>query len=68
MSGSYSCLGFDLSLFYISTNLNWKSLKQTSMNAKMRANSFAAFGVLSKYGMGALNETFLEQVVANSHL
>ncbi|KAF7804391.1 protein SHOOT GRAVITROPISM 6 isoform X1 [Senna tora] len=48
----------------ISTNLNRKSLKQTSMNAKMRASSFAAFGVLSKYGTGALNEAFLEQVHA----
>ncbi|KAI9086376.1 hypothetical protein K1719_031830 [Acacia pycnantha] len=37
---------------------------QASMNAKMRASSFAAFGVLSNYGMGAQREAFLEQVHA----
>ncbi|XP_054824729.1 protein SHOOT GRAVITROPISM 6-like isoform X2 [Prosopis cineraria] len=37
---------------------------QASMNAKMRASSFAAFGVLSSYGMGAQREAFLEQVHA----
>ncbi|XP_061352593.1 protein SHOOT GRAVITROPISM 6 isoform X2 [Gastrolobium bilobum] len=36
----------------------------TSMNAKMRASSFAAFGALSNYGIGALNEAFVEQVHA----
>ncbi|XP_020522101.1 protein SHOOT GRAVITROPISM 6 isoform X4 [Amborella trichopoda] len=33
-----------------------------SMNGKVRASSFAAFGALSKYGTGALHEAFLEQV------
>ncbi|KAK4272815.1 hypothetical protein QN277_021318 [Acacia crassicarpa] len=37
---------------------------QTSMNAKMRASSFAAFGLLSKCGAEALNEAFIEQVHA----
>ncbi|KAF7818681.1 protein SHOOT GRAVITROPISM 6 isoform X1 [Senna tora] len=37
---------------------------QTSMNAKMRASSFAAFGVLSNYGIGAQREAFVEQVHA----
>jgi len=32
------------------------------MNAKMRATSFAVFGALSKYGVGALSEAFVEQV------
>ncbi|XP_022634964.1 protein SHOOT GRAVITROPISM 6 isoform X6 [Vigna radiata var. radiata] len=37
---------------------------QASMNAKMRATSFAVFGALSKYGTGALSEAFVEQVHA----
>ncbi|KHN02293.1 HEAT repeat-containing protein 7A like [Glycine soja] len=37
---------------------------QTSMNAKMRATSFAVFGALSKYGIGVLSEAFVEQVHA----
>jgi HEAT repeat protein len=37
---------------------------QTSMNAKMRASSFAVFGALSNYGIGALREAFVEQVHA----
>lgn len=32
------------------------------MNMKIRANAFAAFGTLSKYGIGELCEPFLEQV------
>ncbi|XP_059667544.1 protein SHOOT GRAVITROPISM 6 isoform X2 [Cornus florida] len=35
---------------------------QISMNAKMRADAFAAFGALSNYGVGAQHEAFLEQV------
>ncbi|RYR03646.1 hypothetical protein Ahy_B06g082747 isoform A [Arachis hypogaea] len=35
-----------------------------SMNVKMRANSFAAFGALSSYGIGALKDAFVEQVHA----
>jgi len=37
-------------------------LKQISMDVKMRADAFAAFGALSKYGVGAQREIFLEQV------
>ncbi|KAG6640435.1 protein SHOOT GRAVITROPISM 6 isoform X1 [Carya illinoinensis] len=37
---------------------------QISMNSKMRANAFAAFGALSTYGFGAQREAFLEQVHA----
>ncbi|OIV92177.1 hypothetical protein TanjilG_30818 [Lupinus angustifolius] len=37
---------------------------QTSLNAKMRASSFAAFGALSNYGIRGLNEAFVEQVHA----
>ncbi|XP_020960151.1 protein SHOOT GRAVITROPISM 6 isoform X2 [Arachis ipaensis] len=37
---------------------------QASMNVKMRANSFAAFGALSSYGIGALKDAFVEQVHA----
>ncbi|XP_020212119.1 protein SHOOT GRAVITROPISM 6 isoform X1 [Cajanus cajan] len=37
---------------------------QTSMNARMRASSFAVFGALSNYGIGALKEAFVEQVHA----
>jgi hypothetical protein len=32
------------------------------MDVKMRADAFAAFGALSKYGVGAQREIFLEQV------
>ncbi|KAK9124088.1 hypothetical protein Sjap_013690 [Stephania japonica] len=35
---------------------------QICVNEKMRANAFAAFGSLSKYGDGAHREAFLEQV------
>ncbi|KAK9158693.1 hypothetical protein Scep_005267 [Stephania cephalantha] len=35
---------------------------QICVNGKMRANAFAAFGSLSKYGDGAHREAFLEQV------
>ncbi|KAK9168546.1 hypothetical protein Syun_000686 [Stephania yunnanensis] len=35
---------------------------QICVNGKMRANAFAAFGSLSKYGDGAHHEAFLEQV------
>ncbi|KAG6693496.1 hypothetical protein I3842_09G003400 [Carya illinoinensis] len=37
---------------------------QISMNSKMRANAFAAFGALSTYGFGAQREAFVEQVHA----
>ncbi|KAL9150059.1 hypothetical protein ABFS82_12G145000 [Erythranthe guttata] len=37
---------------------------QICMNAKIRANAFAAFGALSKYGFGPQRDTFLEQVHA----
>ncbi|KAJ8754145.1 hypothetical protein K2173_002044 [Erythroxylum novogranatense] len=37
---------------------------QMSMNPKMRANAFAAFGSLSNYGIGAQREIFLEQIHA----
>nr|GEU38198.1 protein shoot gravitropism 6 isoform X1 [Tanacetum cinerariifolium] len=37
---------------------------QVSMDPKMRANAFAAFGALSNYGSGALRDSFLEQVHA----
>ncbi|XP_024022984.1 protein SHOOT GRAVITROPISM 6 [Morus notabilis] len=35
---------------------------QVCMNAKMRANAFAAFGALSNYGVGVHREAFLEQI------
>ncbi|MBA0767854.1 hypothetical protein Gotri_016707, partial [Gossypium trilobum] len=34
---------------------------QISMNVKMRADAFAAFGALSNYGIGAHKDAFLEQ-------
>lgn len=37
---------------------------QVCLNAKMRANAFAAFGALSNYGVGAHREAFLEQTHA----
>ncbi|GLT92277.1 hypothetical protein SLE2022_101210 [Rubroshorea leprosula] len=37
---------------------------QISMNTKMRADAFAAFGALSNFGGGALREAFLEQIHA----
>ncbi|XP_022767237.1 protein SHOOT GRAVITROPISM 6-like isoform X7 [Durio zibethinus] len=37
---------------------------QISMNVKMRADSFAAFGALSNYGVGANKDAFLEQIHA----
>ncbi|KVH90493.1 Armadillo-like helical, partial [Cynara cardunculus var. scolymus] len=37
---------------------------QVSMDTKMRANAFAAFGALSDYGSGAQHDAFLEQVHA----
>ncbi|OMO73743.1 Armadillo-like helical [Corchorus olitorius] len=37
---------------------------QISMNVKMRADAFAAFGALSSYGVGAHKDVFLEQVFA----
>ncbi|KAL4297964.1 hypothetical protein GQ457_12G011030 [Hibiscus cannabinus] len=37
---------------------------QISMNAKMRADAFAAFGALSNYGIGAHKDAFLEQIHA----
>lgn len=37
---------------------------QISMNAEMRANAFAAFGLLSAYAAGTNQEAFLEQVHA----
>ncbi|KAJ9555338.1 hypothetical protein OSB04_009952 [Centaurea solstitialis] len=37
---------------------------QVSMDTKMRANSFAAFGALSDYGSGEQRDSFLEQVHA----
>ncbi|KAG5243293.1 protein SHOOT GRAVITROPISM [Salix suchowensis] len=35
---------------------------QISMDVKMRADAFAAFGALGKYGVGAQREIFLEQI------
>ncbi|ESQ52306.1 hypothetical protein EUTSA_v10016131mg [Eutrema salsugineum] len=35
---------------------------QVSMNPKMRANAFAAFGALSKYASGGQREGFVEQI------
>ncbi|XP_010546529.1 PREDICTED: protein SHOOT GRAVITROPISM 6 isoform X2 [Tarenaya hassleriana] len=35
---------------------------QVSMNSKMRANAFAAFGALSNYAIGEHREAFVEQV------
>lgn len=32
------------------------------MNAKIRANAFAAFGAISTYGFGPQRDAFLEQV------
>lgn len=37
---------------------------QISMDVKMRADAFAAFGALGKYGVGAQREIFLEQIHA----
>ncbi|KAJ6742502.1 MAESTRO HEAT-LIKE REPEAT FAMILY MEMBER 1 [Salix viminalis] len=37
---------------------------QISMDVKMRADAFAAFGALGKYGVGAQRESFLEQIHA----
>ncbi|XP_043703621.1 protein SHOOT GRAVITROPISM 6 isoform X1 [Telopea speciosissima] len=37
---------------------------QISMNGKMRANAFAAFGALCNYGVGAQHESFIDQVHA----
>ncbi|OMO81848.1 Armadillo-like helical [Corchorus capsularis] len=37
---------------------------QISMNVKMRADAFAAFGALSSYGVGAHKDVFLEQIHA----
>ncbi|XP_061964637.1 protein SHOOT GRAVITROPISM 6 isoform X5 [Populus nigra] len=37
---------------------------QISMDVKMRADAFQAFGALSKYGVGAQREIFLEQIHA----
>ncbi|KAI3447537.1 hypothetical protein Pfo_004202 [Paulownia fortunei] len=37
---------------------------QICMNAKIRANAFAAFGALSNYGFGSQHDAFLEQVHA----
>ncbi|PPD77997.1 hypothetical protein GOBAR_DD25071 [Gossypium barbadense] len=37
---------------------------QISMNVKMRADAFAAFGALSNYGIGAHKDAFLEQIHA----
>ncbi|KAG8374197.1 hypothetical protein BUALT_Bualt11G0106000 [Buddleja alternifolia] len=37
---------------------------QICMNAKIRANAFAAFGALSSYGVGPQHDAFLEQVHA----
>ncbi|KAL3825838.1 hypothetical protein ACJIZ3_021867 [Penstemon smallii] len=37
---------------------------QICMNAKTRANAFAAFGALSSYGLGPQRDAFLEQVRA----
>ncbi|KAJ0027551.1 hypothetical protein Pint_35766 [Pistacia integerrima] len=35
---------------------------QACMNAKIRANAFAAFGILSNFGVGEQREAFLEQI------
>ncbi|WOL06179.1 hypothetical protein Cni_G14911 [Canna indica] len=37
---------------------------QICMNEKMRSNAIAAYGALSKYGMGSQHQAFLEQVHA----
>ncbi|WOH06122.1 hypothetical protein DCAR_0625545 [Daucus carota subsp. sativus] len=37
---------------------------QVCMNMKIRAHAFAAFGTLSKYGIGELRDPFIEQVHA----
>ncbi|KAK6290208.1 hypothetical protein POUND7_001749 [Theobroma cacao] len=37
---------------------------QISMNVKMRADAFAAFGALSNYGVGAHKDAFIEQIHA----
>lgn len=37
------------------------------MNKKIRANAFAAFGTLSKYGIGEFREPFVEQVFFSFH-
>ncbi|XP_074355121.1 protein SHOOT GRAVITROPISM 6 isoform X2 [Apium graveolens] len=47
----------------LSLSVRLRSL-QVSMNMKIRANAFAAFGTLSKYGIGELREPFVEQVHA----
>ena len=38
-------------------------MRQSCMNTVIRANAFAAFGVLSNFGVGQQHEAFLEQVV-----
>lgn len=37
------------------------------MNMKIRAHAFAAFGTLSKYGIGELRDPFTEQVFNSCH-
>lgn len=39
-------------------------MQQSCMNMVIRANAFAAFGVLSNYGVGQQREAFLEQVLS----
>lgn len=59
--GSASTEAVEPILFTLSVRL--RNL-QVCMNAKIRANAFAAFGAISMYGFGPQRDAFLEQVYA----
>ncbi|KAH6798831.1 ARM repeat superfamily protein [Perilla frutescens var. frutescens] len=59
--GSASTEAVEPILFTLSVRL--RNL-QVCMNAKIRANAFAAFGAISTYGFGPQRDAFLEQVQA----
>ncbi|KAG6403788.1 hypothetical protein SASPL_136020 [Salvia splendens] len=59
--GSASTEAVEPILFNLSVRL--RNL-QVCMNAKIRANAFAAFGAISTYGFGPQHDSFREQVLA----
>ncbi|XP_047954298.1 protein SHOOT GRAVITROPISM 6 isoform X2 [Salvia hispanica] len=59
--GSASTEAVEPILFNLSVRL--RNL-QVCMNAKIRANAFAAFGAISTYGFGSQHDAFREQVLA----
>lgn len=58
----WSMLAIKLQSLSILIHIVVNSVKQTSMDAKMRSSTFAAYGALSDFAVGSQHQAFLEQV------